>query len=133
LPDILDPRVRQAAGAVRPRLTGERAVARADAIELIVVELLQIEQRIVRSGHRADQLVELDLERIGVAVLRALDQKHHQEGHDRRASVDHELPGIAEAEQRSTHAPEENNEHRGRECHRSPGQARRRAGEAGEA
>jgi hypothetical protein len=45
-----------------------------------------------------DQLIELDLDRFGVAVLGALNQEHHQERHDRGSRVDHELPGVAEAE-----------------------------------
>ena len=53
----------------------------------------------------ADQLVELDLHGLGVAVLRVLDQEHHQERDDRGAGVDDELPGVAEAEDRSSDAP----------------------------
>ena len=53
----------------------------------------------------ADQLVELELDRLGVAVLRVLDQEHHQERDDRRAGVDDQLPGVAEAEERPGDEP----------------------------
>ena len=51
-------------------------------------------------SHREDQLVQLGLHRRTVAVLGVLDQEHHQEGDDGRAGVDHQLPGLAELEDR---------------------------------
>ena len=53
----------------------------------------------------ADQLVELHLDCLGVAVLGVLDQEHHQERHDRRARVDHELPRVAVTEDRAGDRP----------------------------
>ena len=43
----------------------ELAIVRADAIQVLVVELFEVEQRVVRAVDRADQLVELDLDRLG--------------------------------------------------------------------
>jgi hypothetical protein len=40
-----------------------------------------------------------------VAVLGALNQKHHKERHDRRSGVDDELPGILIAEHRARGGP----------------------------
>jgi hypothetical protein len=45
----------------------------------------------VRAFDGAYDLVELDLERRSVAVLRVLDDEDHQEGDDRRRRVDHQL------------------------------------------
>ena len=42
----------------------------------------------------ADQLVELRLKGRAVPVLGVLDQEHHEEGDDRRAGVDDQLPGV---------------------------------------
>ena len=50
---------------------------------------------------RPDQLVELDLHRSGVPVLRALNKENHQERDDRRSGVDHELPGVVKVEERA--------------------------------
>ena len=47
---------------------------------------------------RADQLVELDLNRLPVAVLRVLDDEDHEERDDRGRGVDDELPRVAESE-----------------------------------
>ena len=69
------------------------------------VELLEIDEHVVRAGGDAQQLVELHLHGFGVAVLRALDQEHHEERDDRGARVDHELPGIAPVEERAADRP----------------------------
>src|SRR5690606_15735650 len=53
----------------------------------------------------ADQFVELGLQGGAVAVLRVLDEEHHQEGDDGGAGVDDELPGIGEAEERAAYRP----------------------------
>ena len=53
-----------------------------------------------------DQLVELRLHCRAVAVLRVLDQEHHQEGDDGGAGVDDQLPGIGEAEDRAGRRPD---------------------------
>src|SRR5215210_1212441 len=52
---------------------GELRVAALVTLELLVLELLEAEQRIVRALGRADELIQLDLDRLGIAVLRVLD------------------------------------------------------------
>ncbi len=47
----------------------------------------------------ADQFIKLELDRRRVAVLRVLDQEHHQEGDDGGPGVDDQLPGVAVVEQ----------------------------------
>ena len=64
------------------------------------------------SFNRMDQLVELELQGFGVAVLGVLDQKHHQERHDGGAGVDHELPRVGEAEERPGGRPYDDDEER---------------------
>src|SRR4030067_2007561 len=53
----------------------------------------------------SDQFVELHLDCFSVSILGVLNQKDHQERDDRSASVDGQLPRIAEAEQRTCDAP----------------------------
>src|ERR1051325_350545 len=100
---------------------GERRVVAPVARELLILEVLEVEQRVVRALGRADQLVELDLDRLGVAVLRVLDEEHHEEGDDRGRSVDHELPGIAEAEERPGKRPQHHRPARDEEGRRATG------------
>src|ERR1044072_7982587 len=97
-PPRASPAPRARAGRAGP--AAGRGVVAPVARELLILEVLEIEQRVVRALGRADQLVELDLHRLGVAVLRVLDEEHHEEGDDRGRSVDYELPGIAQAEDR---------------------------------
>lgn len=60
---------------------------------VFLLKLFAIEQNVVRTFHRADQLIELDLCRRRVAVPRGLYQEAHQERDDRGRHV--ELPGVA--------------------------------------
>jgi hypothetical protein len=60
----------------------------------------------------ADRLVELDLHRGAIPVLSVLDEKDHQEGHDGRTGVDHQLPAIAETEDRAGDGPDRNDSNR---------------------
>src|SRR5688572_12874584 len=102
LPEFLDFRrvgVELAVVQLAARRGRKPPVAAPVLLEALVVDVLQVEQRVVRALGGADQLVELELDRLGVAVLRVLDQEHHQEGDDRGGGVDDQLPGIAEAEQ----------------------------------
>ena len=58
----------------------------------------------------ADELVQLDLDRRAVAILRVLDDEDHEERHDRRGGVDDELPRVAEPEHGPADHPEEDDE-----------------------
>jgi len=72
-----------------------------DLFQFELGEVLDADKVVARGFVRSDQFVELGLDRAGVAVLGILDQEHHQEGDDRRAGVDHQLPGIGIMEQRA--------------------------------
>jgi hypothetical protein len=80
--------------------------------ELLLGEILGVDQVIARSLERRHDLVQLELHRAGFLVLRALDQEHHQERHDRRARIDHELPRIGIVEQRAGQQPREHDTNR---------------------
>src|SRR5690606_34097522 len=62
--------------------------------------------KVVLACADADQFVKLGLDRRPVAILRILDQEHHQEGDDGCARVDDELPSVGEAENRSADPPD---------------------------
>ena len=70
----------------------------------------------VRALGHADQLVELDLQSLRVAVLCVLDEEDHQEGDNRCTGIDDQLPRIGEVEQRPGHSPYQNNEDCDHEC-----------------
>jgi hypothetical protein len=75
-------------------------------------------------GARADQFVEFGLDRDTVAVLGVLDEEHHQEGDDRRAGVDDELPGVGIAEHGPCYRPRDDDGAAHCEGDRLPGDMR---------
>ena len=76
--------------------------------ELFVRKIFQMHEPRPRALDRADQLVELEMDRLRVAVLGALDEKDHEECEDRRAGIDDELSrvGIGEGKGRTPPRPQ---------------------------
>jgi len=60
-----------------------------ELLELFVRQIFQVNEGIARGLNRPDQLIELEVEGFGVAVLRTLDQKHHQKGDNTCPSINH--------------------------------------------
>ena len=67
-----------------------------------------------------NDFVEFEVDGLGIAVLRVLNQKHHRERDDGRAGVDNVLPGIGEMKGRSGKRPDNDNQDG---CCESPGAA----------
>ena len=91
-------RVLQTAAHLRSGRARKRLVLFSERLESLRVELFEIEQGVVCSLRRTDELIELDLNGLGVAVLCVLNQEDHQERHDRGSGVDDQLPRVAELE-----------------------------------
>src|SRR6266566_6270146 len=108
----------------------------ADALELffelfqiLIRKLFKIDQFISRAFDGANDLIKFQMNGFGIAVLRVLNQEHHEECNDRRGGIDDELPGVGEMKGRPSEAPHGDNEHG---SGKSPGAAennRRLAGE----
>lgn len=62
---------------------------------------------VTRAAERADQFVQLQVNRFCVPVLRVLNQKDHEKGHNGCAGVNDELPGIRIMEGRSCQRPDD--------------------------
>ena len=75
--------------------------------DLRLGQVLDVDQSVARAVERRHDLVELQVDGAGVLVLRALDEEDHQEGDDGRPRVDHELPGVREAEDGARDPPDE--------------------------
>lgn len=71
-----------------------------DVLQFVVSKMFNSDERVVSDAH-PDQLVEPDLDRRTVPVLRVLDQEDHQEGNDRRPGIDDELPRVRETKHRA--------------------------------
>jgi hypothetical protein len=74
------------------------------------------------------RISQFEMHCFGVAVLRVLDQKHHEKGDDRRGGVDDQLPGIRKMNRWSGENPDKNYEHG---SSKSPGRSRRRSEKGG--
>ena len=81
-------------------------------LELFPGRVFDVGDFIVGAFHRQNEFRQLDLKRLRVVVLRILNQKDHEECHDRRAGIDDELPGVAIVKDRATYAPRQ--DHRDR-------------------
>jgi hypothetical protein len=110
------------------RCLRDRRVAFAEDLELPVVEILEGNDGVVRAPYRTNDLVQLDVDRIGVPVLRVLDQEHHQERNDRGAGIDDELPRVAETEDGAAYQPQHDETAGEGERKRMPGRSCGRAG-----
>ena len=62
--------------------------------EVFVGKFFQIDKFISSAFQRSDYFVELQMSRFGIAVLRILNEKDHQESNNCRSGVNNELPGI---------------------------------------
>lgn len=89
----------------RHALLRQLVEVRLQHVEFLLAQRFDINQPVAGPVHGGDQLVELQVNRQRVLVLRPLNQKDHQEGDDGRAGVDHELPRVGEPEDRSGDGP----------------------------
>jgi hypothetical protein len=104
----------------RPELLVQRMKLLLQLLQLLVRELLHVHQLIPCPLHSTDQFIELEMNRLGIAVLGVLDQKDHEKGHNGRARINHQLPGIREAEEGAGHGPDEDDAESEEKC---PGRA----------
>ena len=61
----------------------------ANALDLGIGEVLDPDELVARIAHRPDQLIELEVDGFGVAVLGVLDHEHDEERDDRRPGRHH--------------------------------------------
>src|SRR5207244_5145478 len=79
-----------------PSLARQRLVTRSKLIQLLLFQLFKVQYCIVSVLCNPDQLIKLDLNSLGVAVLGILNEKYHEERHNRRCCVYHQLPRVTE-------------------------------------
>jgi hypothetical protein len=88
-------------------LVTEGGVLRLQFGEFRIGLIFGSDEPIVRRRHRSDELIELEMNGQSIAILGVLDQEDHEEGHNRGAGIDHQLPGVREAEEWSAYTPNE--------------------------
>jgi len=100
-----------------------------ELFQVFVRKLFKIHKFISRAFDGAKELIQFEVDRFGVAVLRILDQKHHEEGHDGRGGIDDQLPGIGKMKRWAGQNPHKDDEH---SSGKSPGASEGYRGTAGE-
>jgi hypothetical protein len=107
----------------RPRAASETRPAQ--VVQLGIGRVLEVDQPIARRMRRPEQLVQLQMNRLRVVVLRVLNQKDHQERDDSGAGVDDELPRVGEVKERARDAPRQDDDEGDEEALRLPHRDRR--------
>ena len=74
-------------------------------VKLEFRQILYIDHFVLCFVHRMDQLVQLQMNRSCVTILRILDQEDHEKCDDRCAGINNQLPGIGVVEDRSGNSP----------------------------
>jgi hypothetical protein len=87
-------------------LLGARFTETANFVQLVVRHVFDADKGIVGAAY-ADKFVKLDLDGGCIRILRVLNQKHHQEGDDRRPCIDDELPSVGETKERTAGNPDQ--------------------------
>ncbi|MNR33490.1 hypothetical protein D3C85_1511660 [compost metagenome] len=82
------------------------AIVPAQRLQLLEVQYLQPQHRVLRLLVHSQQLIDFQMQDVCIAVLRVLDQEHHQERDDRGGGVDDQLPGVVETKNRPTQPPQ---------------------------
>lgn len=89
-------------------------------IQLFVTKMFEADQAVTRSVHTPEQLVQLEVDRLGIAVLGILDKKYHQESDNGSGRIYDELPRIRIMKKGPGKNPCQNEE---RGQNKSPGRA----------
>src|SRR5438876_4765228 len=82
-----------------------------ELLQVLIGEIFEIDKFIARAPDGADELIQLQLHGLGVAVLCVLNKKHHQEGNDRGGGVDDQLPRIGKMKRGASDEPDEDDKH----------------------
>src|SRR3990170_9013198 len=71
------------------------------SIQFLLGKIFQVNHGILGLANRADNFIQLDLQRQTIAILTVLNDEHHKEGAYRGSRIDYHLPAIREAEIRT--------------------------------
>ena len=78
---------------------------RLEPVDVGLAHLVDVDELVARAPDGADQLVVNDLGLLGLTIGFEQDQDAEQERDDRGGGVDHQLPGVAEAEDGTRQRP----------------------------
>jgi hypothetical protein len=78
--------------------------------DFFVGKFFKIDKFISSAFQRSNYFVEFQMSRFGIAVLRILNEKDHQESNNCRSGINNELPGIRIMKRRTGQSPNDDDE-----------------------
>ena len=84
------------------------------SLQFFVAEIFEIDEASARSFYPAQQLIQFEMDRFGIAILCVLEEEHHQKSHDGGSSIDDQLPRIRIVKDGSDETPHCNDQESGR-------------------
>src|SRR5262245_29260170 len=124
-------RILDLGNAMGAGMLAEMSELLAQRVELLLRQRLEIDEIVAGAVDGANELVQLDLKRHAVAVLRVLDEEHHEKRHDGCRRVDDELPVLQETDEGSPCRPDDQKNAGEAEDHRASRLSGHRRGELG--
>ena len=85
-------------------------IMRVQRFDFFLRKIFDIDQTIAGAFERCNDLVQLQVNRMRILVLRTLNKKDHQERYDRRTGVYYKLPRVRKMKQWPRYSPD--NDHR---------------------
>ena len=76
-------------------------------VEFEIRQIFYVDHSVFGLVYCVDKLVQFQVNGSGIAVLRVLDEKYHQKGDNRRASIDDQLPGVGKVEDGAGSGPDQ--------------------------
>jgi hypothetical protein len=89
-------------------LDAEGFVRLAQLVYLKFRQAFHVDYLILGFVYGVDKLIQLQMDRFRVPVLRVLNEKHHQKCNDRCPGIDDQLPGVRIMKNRTGKAPHDN-------------------------
>ena len=76
--------------------------------QFFVTEMFQIHEACSSAGNTAQEFIELQMDRLGISILRILNQEDDEKCYDGGCGVDNQLPGIGKMEKGTHNGPQHN-------------------------
>lgn len=99
-------------------------------IQFVIAEAFDVHHLIAGGADGVNKFIELEIDRLRVAILGVLNEKHHEKSDDGGPSVDDELPGVGILKDRTSRGPNQHNKHCARECPLGANPSRRTSGKS---
>jgi hypothetical protein len=78
-----------------------------EAVEFIIGEIFEVDEAVASAADGPEELVQFQVEGLGIAVLSVLNEEDHEERDDSGGGIDDKLPGVGEMEKGTENGPDD--------------------------